>query len=116
MRGKIIPSDEILQEFEFLCNFFDLPMSSITGKQRKLPITIARHFIAVYFHKHSERKLSSLSVGAIIGNRDHSTILNSCRAIENWTRSDSSMQKKWTMFLNYAKNSSSAQFNNIPQF
>jgi chromosomal replication initiation ATPase DnaA len=109
------PTEDMLRELTFLCEYFEMPVEKITGRERKLPVIIARHFITTYFYKHSGRVLSSPSVGYMIGGRGHATVLSACKAVTNWTSNNNAMKKKWDLFLEYAKNSTATHFDNVPQ-
>jgi chromosomal replication initiator protein len=116
MKGKIEPTKELLNEIRYLCEYFNIPINTIISKERTKNVAEARHFIIAYLYRYAGKGLSSSTVGMILGDRDHSTVLHSCRAVDNWKSTEQNMQKKWDRFISYARESAITKFDNIPQF
>ncbi|MGI9306279.1 MAG: chromosomal replication initiator protein DnaA [Gammaproteobacteria bacterium] len=71
--------------------FFRLPASELSSKRRHQSITRPRQ-IAMYLCRQMTN-FSLPEIGMQFGNREHSTVLHSCRRIENKLKSDSKMQE-----------------------
>ncbi len=70
------PQDVIAQ----VCRHFDIPPQELTGPSRKRHTSYTRH-VAMYLLRH-ESQQSLHQIGALLGGRDHSSILQGCRRIE----------------------------------
>ncbi len=66
--------------------YFDLTEDDLVAKTRRREIVQARQ-VAMYFSREIT-KTSLASIGAQIGNKDHATVLHSCRAVENLMDTD----------------------------
>jgi len=69
-----------------VCNYFDVPVSSMQSKTRKREIVQARQ-VAMYFSKNLT-KSSLASIGSQIGNKDHATVLHACKTVNNLVETD----------------------------
>ena len=69
-----------------VCDYFNLPPDLIQSKTRKREIVQARQ-IAMYFSK-SMTKSSLASIGALIGGKDHATVLHACKTVNNLMDTD----------------------------
>lgn len=67
-------------------SYFDLTEDKLIAKTRRREIVQARQ-IAMYFSREIT-KSSLASIGAQIGNKDHATVLHSCRTVENLMETD----------------------------
>jgi chromosomal replication initiator protein len=75
---KEITVDQIQQK---VCDFYGLKPDALQSKTRKREIVQARQ-VAMYFSKNLTN--SSLSaIGAVIGRRDHATVLHACKTVKN---------------------------------
>ncbi|PWD99978.1 chromosomal replication initiator protein DnaA [Marinilabilia rubra] len=73
-----ITVDQIQQK---VCEFYGLDINVLQSKTRKREIVQARQ-VAMFFSKNLTN--SSLSaIGAVIGRRDHATVLHACKAVKN---------------------------------
>ena len=69
-----------------VCEYFGLPVDVLQAKTRKREIVQARQ-IAMFFSKNLTK--SSLStIGAVIGSKDHATVLHACKTINNLMETD----------------------------
>jgi len=69
-----------------VCDYFGLPNDVLHSKTRKREIVQARQ-IAMYFSKNLTK--SSLStIGSLIGNKDHATVLYACKTVNNLIDTD----------------------------
>lgn len=87
-------SKEITVDFiqELVADHFDVPVDKLSGKTRKRSIVIARQ-LSMYLAK----KLTNQSLKAIgedFGGRDHSTVIYSCRAVQNLMDTDAVFKEK----------------------
>jgi chromosomal replication initiator protein len=78
IRPKITTVEKIR---DFVCDYFALSVDQISTKSRKREVVQARQ-IAMYLSKqHTKNSLSS--IGNIIGNRDHATVLHACKTVSD---------------------------------
>jgi chromosomal replication initiator protein len=69
-----------------VCDYFNMPVDSLQTKTRKREVVQARQ-IAMYFSK-SLTKYSLTSIGAQIGAKDHATVLDACKTVNNLKDTD----------------------------
>ncbi|MFC2096268.1 chromosomal replication initiator protein DnaA [Bacteroidota bacterium] len=69
-----------------VCDYFSLSPDLLQSKTRKREIVQARQ-IAMYFSK-SMTKSSLASIGALIGGKDHATVLHACKTVNNLMDTD----------------------------
>ncbi|MBP7497762.1 MAG: chromosomal replication initiator protein DnaA, partial [Bacteroidales bacterium] len=76
-------SKEISIDFiqKIICEFFNITIDNISSKSRKREVVQARQ-LAMYFSK-KLTKSSLTNIGLHCGNKDHATVLHSCRAVSN---------------------------------
>ncbi len=98
---------EITIEFiqELVANHFDVSVDRLAGKTRKRQVVIARQ-LSMYLAKKLTNK-SLKSIGEIFGGRDHSTVIYSCRTVQDLMETDAlykdtvaELEKKIKMSLN----------------
>lgn len=84
---------------------FDVPIEKLHGKTRKRSIVIARQ-LSMYLAKNMTNK-SLKSIGENFGGRDHSTVIYSCKAVQDLMDTDSvirdtvtDLEKKIALSLN----------------
>lgn len=84
---------------------FDVPIEKLHGKTRKRSIVIARQ-LSMYLAKNMTNK-SLKTIGENFGGRDHSTVIYSCKAVQDLMDTDSfiretvsDLEKKISMSLN----------------
>ncbi|MCK5028868.1 MAG: chromosomal replication initiator protein DnaA [Bacteroidales bacterium] len=69
-----------------VCDYFSLSSELLQSKTRKREIVQARQ-IAMYFSK-AMTKSSLASIGALIGGKDHATVLHACKTVNNLMDTD----------------------------
>ena len=69
-----------------VCNYFSMPVETLSSKTRKREIVQARQ-IAMYFAK-TMTKSSLAAIGAAIGNKDHATVLHAFKTVNNLIDTD----------------------------
>ncbi len=69
-----------------VCDYFNLSPDLLQSKTRKREIVQARQ-IAMYFSK-ALTKSSLASIGALIGGKDHATVLHACKTVNNLMDTD----------------------------
>jgi len=79
---------EITVEFiqNLVADHFDLPVDKLAGKTRKRHIVIARQ-LSMYLAKNLTDK-SLKAIGENFGGRDHSTVIYSCRTVQDLMETD----------------------------
>jgi len=97
---------EITVEFiqKLVADHFKVPVETLNGKTRKRSIVIARQ-LSMYLAKNmTDRSLKAL--GEVFGGRDHSTVIYSCRTVQDLMETDpffketvSDLEKKIRMSL-----------------
>ena len=73
-----------------VCNFYGIEPSALQTKSRKREIVQARQ-IAMYFSK-NYTNYSLSAIGAIMGKKDHATVLHACKQITNLLETDKSLK------------------------
>ena len=71
-------------------DYYNVTLSEMVGPTRKREITIPRQ-VAIYL----TREMTGMSlpqIGTVFGGRDHTTILHSCKVMENTVRDDPGMR------------------------
>ncbi len=80
---------------------FKIPIEQMESKSRKHEIALARQ-MAMYLAKQLT-DLSLKNIGNSFGGRDHSTVLHSCQAIDNYIVTDKSVKNSYEILLNKLK-------------
>ncbi len=100
-------SKEITVEFiqKLVAEHFKVPVDTLAGKTRKRSIVIARQ-LSMYLAKNLTNK-SLKAIGENFGGRDHSTVIYSCKAVQDLMDTDaifkdavSDLEKKIKLSLN----------------
>lgn len=100
-------SKEITVDFiqKLVAEHFDVPVDKLKGQTRKRSIVIARQ-LSMYLAKNLTNK-SLKAIGENFGGRDHSTVIYSCKAVQDLLDTDtifkdtvSDLEKKIKMSLN----------------
>ncbi len=100
-------SKEITVDFiqKLVAEHFEVPVDTLAGKTRKRSIVIARQ-LSMYLAKNLTNK-SLKAIGENFGGRDHSTVIYSCKAVQDMMDTDmifkdtvSDLEKKIKMSLN----------------
>lgn len=69
-----------------VAEFFDLNATDIKGSSRKMQFTKPRHIAIFLLHRHS--KVTLKAVGRLFNDRDHTTVINSCKVVEDSMQTD----------------------------
>ena len=84
---KIITAEMIMQS---VSDYYNVTLGEMIGPTRKREITIPRQ-VAIYL----TREMTGMSlpqIGNVFGGRDHTTIMHSCKVMENTVREDPGMK------------------------
>ncbi|OJV35899.1 MAG: chromosomal replication initiator protein DnaA [Bacteroidales bacterium 36-12] len=77
---KITPKTNTVERIrDIVCDYFSLSVDAISTKSRKREVVQARQ-IAMYLSKQMTKNSLS-SIGSIIGQRDHATVLHACKTV-----------------------------------
>lgn len=79
---------EITVEYiqELVANHFDVSVDRLAGKTRKRQVVIARQLSMYLAKKLTDKSLKA--IGEIFGGRDHSTVIYSCRTVQDLMETD----------------------------
>ncbi len=96
---KPITIDEIKDK---VGTYYNIKPDVMISKSRKQDIAMARQMAIYITRKHTN--LSLKEIGVEFGGRDHSTVLHSCQAIQNYIDTDRKVQEEFenleTIFMN----------------
>lgn len=81
--GKVLTMNYIKKN---VCNFFNVPEEMLDSATRKREIVTARQLC--HFFAKNRTKESLATIGLNIGNKDHATVLHSCRTVINLIETD----------------------------
>ena len=76
---KYIKANKIIL---FLCNYFNQEVKDVVSSSRKLEYTKVRHYCMYFIDKYCN--LSLKRIGALFGDRDHSTVLYAKNSIKGY--------------------------------
>ena len=96
------PSVTIDRVFDLVEKKFGVPKSDIVGPRRTKDIATARH-VAVYLVR-NVTDISLNNIGKLFGDRDHTTLLNSCETVERRMLSDTTYNFTVSEMLKTLKN------------
>ena len=74
-----------------ICDYFQLPLSRLKGRERSKPLVYVRN-IAVFLMR-KELSLPLTKIGQCLGERDHSTVVNSLKALQRLQMTDPKTSK-----------------------
>ncbi len=98
-KKKIITAEMILQT---VSDYYSVTLGELVGPTRKREITIPRQ-VAIYL----TREMTGMSlpqIGEVFGGRDHTTIMHSCKVMENTMSRDSAMKNLVNTVKNRVQN------------
>lgn len=98
LENREITMDDIKKT---VSNYFNITIDGIESKSRKHEIALSRQLCM-----HIAKKLTNLSlksIGAHFGGRDHSTVLHSCRAIDNYIETDKKVKSDYDKIVSELK-------------
>jgi len=98
MEKREITMDDIKKA---VSNFYNIPIDVIESKSRKHEIALSRQMCMQISKKLTN--LSLKSIGAHFGGRDHSTVLHSCRAIDNYLETDKFVKAEYEKIMSQLK-------------
>ena len=78
---------------------FDVSHAALVGPARERPYAHARHAAAYALTRAYGRRLSQTEIGALLGGRHHTTVLNSVRAAAELRRSDPGFAQRLALVL-----------------
>ena len=87
--NKPITIDQII---DTVCNYFNVKRDDIFTKSRKQAIVQVRQVAMYLAQKYT--KLSSARIGALVGNRNHATVLHSCKMVDDRLHVDKAFKAK----------------------
>ena len=85
--SRKITLDIILEE---VCKYYDTTLDSLTSKRRDSKVVHPRH-VAMYLCRNITDS-SQEEIGRILGDRDHSTVINACKKIETQLSTDAKVK------------------------
>jgi chromosomal replication initiator protein len=79
---------EISVEFiqDLVANHFDVPVEKLSGKTRKRHVVVARQLSMYLAKKMTDQSLKA--IGDMFGGRDHSTVIYSCKTVQDLLDTD----------------------------
>ena len=89
IEDKSITPEEILK---VVCAYYNVDRNMVLGRSRKRDVTLARQLSMYLIKEYTSEALKA--IGRRIGDRDHSTVIYSCKAISNLLDTDLRMQKE----------------------
>ena len=98
LENREITMDDIKKT---VSNFYNISINTIESKSRKHEIALARQMCMQISKKLTN--LSLKSIGAHFGGRDHSTVLHSCRAIDNYLETDKKVKSDYERIVSEIK-------------
>lgn len=90
IESKVITCENILNQ---VVQTFGVDMKSINSKSRKKEIVQARQAAMYLCRKHTTQSI--VRIGAIVGDRDHATVLSALKKVEDMLETDSSFKAKY---------------------
>ena len=71
---------------DLVCDYFDVPVDMVRGQTRKRHVVVARQISMYLAKEHTDCSLKK--IGSHFGNRDHSTVIYSCRTVRDLMDTD----------------------------
>ena len=96
---KKVTAEMIMQT---VSDYYSVTLSELVGPTRKREVTVPRQ-VAIYL----TREMTGMSlpqIGEVFGGRDHTTIMHSCKVMENAINKDSSMKNLVNAVKNRVQN------------
>ena len=88
---SIVPKINTVEKIrDIVCDYFSLTVDAISTKSRKREVVQARQ-IAMYLSKQMTKNSLS-SIGSLIGQRDHATVLHACKIVGDLIEIDKSFR------------------------
>lgn len=77
---------------ETVCNHFNVSPSAVNGRSRRHELVVARQVSMYLAQKYT--KMTAARIGKLVGNRDHSTVIHSCKTVERQLQVDKSFSEE----------------------
>lgn len=77
--------------YDIVCDFYGMDKKAVLSKNRRKNLAMCRHITAYFLRRYTNMNLKE--VGAFLGNRDHTTILNSVKQMKGWMQTDESLSR-----------------------
>ena len=90
--------DEILEK---VCRHYNVEQHQVFSKSRKRDLVQVRQVSMFFAQKYT--KMPAGRIGQLIGNRDHSTVIHSCNAVEQRLKVDQAFQAEISSIENSFK-------------
>ena len=74
------PNDIIID----VCNYYNEDYNQVISKKRDLQFVTIRHKIFDLLYSNFDNKLSLKVIGEMLGNRDHTTVINGLKAVKTY--------------------------------
>ncbi len=87
---------------QLVANYYNIDVSLIESKSRKQNIALARH-MSIYLAKILTNNCLK-TIGSHFGGRDHSTILHSCKALEDYLSTDAKVNDAYNQIIQQINN------------
>ncbi|MBQ8672480.1 MAG: chromosomal replication initiator protein DnaA [Bacteroides sp.] len=87
--SKVITVDDIIGT---VCKHFNVDVATLHAKSRKREVVQARQVAMFLAKKHTD--LSTTKIGALIGGRDHATVLHACKTVRDQQEVDKSFSEE----------------------
>jgi chromosomal replication initiator protein len=71
---------------KIVCEYFDVPTEKLRESTRKRNVVLARQVSMFLAKQYTNNSLKA--IGKHFGNRDHSTVIHSCQAVQNQMDTD----------------------------
>ena len=92
------PSVNILQPDDIIlkvCNLLGVPVGKTLGTDRHSNYVVARYIISDILYSDRILIMSLKQIGRLLGNRDHTTVMNSIRNVSNRCETDMDFREKY---------------------
>lgn len=87
--------DDIL---ETVCNHYNISTTAIGSRSRRRELVVARQVSMYLAQKYT--KMPASRIGRLVGGRDHSTVIHSCKAVERLLKVDASFSDEMASIEN----------------
>lgn len=100
-RYSIVVRKGANQIVELTADYFGIECKDITGKSRKREFVTARKYISQYCYYHLNPMYSLSEIGCIQGGRDHSTIINHHKEMENHLKNERETREDYENYVQF---------------
>jgi len=95
---NLLPTVNILQPDDIIlkvCNLLGVPVGKTLSLDRHCNYVIARYIISDILYSDRILTMSLKQIGRLLGNRDHTTVINSIRNVSNRCETDKDFRDKY---------------------